>query len=38
MVGYWTGEEAAEDVDPVAEERDIGEVLDALSKSSVDCE
>ena len=30
MVGYWTGEEALEEV--------LGEVLEALSRSSVDWE
>lgn len=37
MVGYWTGEEDTEE-EVVAEDTDTGEVLDALSKSSVDCE
>lgn len=35
IVGYWTGVEETEEV---AEETDTGEVLEALSKSSVDCE
>ena len=38
MVGYCTGEDDVEDMEAVAEERDIGEVRDALSRSSVDCE
>lgn len=38
IVGYWTGEDDEEDVEAEAEGRDIGEVLEALSRSSVDWE